>query len=329
MACNPLQPETCVLEAVKDGLQAMAQGFADSASYTVKNLTELWLKTDSPNVSGPGSVALWLQDRTAPLIFGAAFLAILWCAYRMATSGTFDHLADLALALAKLVLVTGVAATATTSALLIGDAYTDWMLAGVTPRLSAVVVGAVASAPALTILLAVLIIIAQIVQVGIMLVKNAMVILLVGFLPLTAAATNTPVGRGGFHKALTWLLAFVLYQPVAATIYAVSFKLADRQKGIEEQLTGLVLMVLAIAALPALMRFLVPAVAAAAGGNAGAVSGAIVGAAVATGATLAAGAATGGGGFAAAPALQSPPPGAALRSTASGAVSPEDSERPA
>jgi len=334
MACNPLDPGSCVGELVQDSLQAMAQGFADSASWAVKNLTSVWLGTPSPDV-GDGSVAAWLGDRVAVFVLAAAFLSILWCAYRLATSGTFDHLAELGYALARLVLVAGCAAAATTAALAIGDAVAKWVMAGTELRLSAVVVGGVARSPALVILLSVVVILAQVVQVVLMLVKNAMVVLLVGFLPLTAAATNTPVGRGGFHKALTWLVAFLLYKPVAAIIYAVSFKLSSRDQGISAQLSGLALMVLAIVALPALMRFLVPVTAAATGGNSGAIAGAVVGATVATGATLAVGSATGGAGFAAAPALQAAmqagPTGAAMGAApaASGAVSPSDERSPA
>lgn len=333
MKCNPLEPATCVASVVGDGITAMAQSFADSASWAVKHMTEVWLHTPSPDVDGAGSVAVWLSGRMAMFVLAAAFVSILWAAYRMATSGTFDHLIDLGHALARLVIVAGCVGAATTAALAIGDAVADWVLAGTPARLSSVVVVGVARSPAVVILLSVTVILAQIVQALLMIVKNAMVVLLVGFLPLTAAATNTPLGRAGFHKALTWLGAFLLYKPVAAIIYAVSFKLADREQGISAQLSGLALMGLSIVALPALMRFLVPITAAATGGNAGAIAGAVVGAGVATGAVLGAGAATGGAGFAVAPAaMQAAPTGANLGAApaASGASSTApDSERSA
>jgi hypothetical protein len=60
-------------------------------------------------------------------------------------------------------------------------------------------------------------------------------------------------------------------------------------------ISGIFLMVLAVFALPALLRFLVPATAAMASGNAGAAAGKVVGATLATGAVLA----TGGAGKAA------------------------------
>lgn len=292
----------------------------------------MWLGTPTPDVSSAASPAVWLGDRMAGFVLAAAFVSVLWAAYRMATSGTFEHLSELGFSLARLVVVTGCIGVATTLGLAIGDAVAAWVLDQSQVRLNTSALLAVSTgSPGVVILLAVVVIVAQVVQAMLMLVKNAMVVLLVGFLPLTAAATNTPIGRTGFYKALTWLAAFVLYKPVAAIIYATSFRMADRDQNLSGQLSGLALMILAIVALPALMRFLVPITAAAAGGNAGAISGAVVGATVATGAVVAAGVASGGGGFAAAPAaLQSAPSGAQLGAApaASGAsaTSRDDSE---
>lgn len=315
--CNPIDLSGCVAGALNDGLTALATSFADSAAWAVKNLTTVWLRTPSPDVTGAGSPATWLSDRMGWFVLAAAFVSVLWAAYRMATSGTFDQLAELGWALGRLVVVAGTAAAATAIALDVGDAVAAWVLDVSEVRLNPTAMFTLmTNSPGLVMILAVVVIVAQVVQAVLMLVKNAMVVLLVGFLPLTAAATNTPLGRGGFHKALTWLAAFLLYKPVAAIIYAVSFKLTDRDTSLTGQLSGVALMLLAIFALPALMRFLVPLTAAATGGNAGALAGATVGATAATGAVLALGVASGGGGFAAAApaAMQAAPSGAALGS---------------
>ena len=139
------------------------------------------------------------------------------------------------------------------------------------------------------------------------------------------------MGQGGFLKALTWLAAMVAYKPVAAIIYAVAFRLSDQGQDLAAQLSGIALMVLAIVALPALMKFLAPITAAAAGGSAGAISGAIVGGAVATGAVVGAGMLSGGGGFAAAaPALSAAPTGAQVGAApaVTGATSTHLTRRP-
>ena len=64
-------------------------------------------------------------------------------------------------------------------------------------------------------------------------------------------------------------MAFALYKPAAAIIYAVAFKLGGQQ-GALALLDGVMMLILAILALPALLRFLVPATSAlAAGGGTG------------------------------------------------------------
>lgn len=50
-----------------------------------------------------------------------------------------------------------------------------------------------------------------------------MIIILAGVLPLTAAGSTTEAGKATFYKTTAWLLAFVLYKPVAAIIYAAAF----------------------------------------------------------------------------------------------------------
>lgn len=310
--------DQCVADVAKDAVTQMAQSFADSAGWTVKNMMTLWLSTPSPDLDSGTSSATWLSDRLGWFVLAAAFVSVLWTAYRMATSGTFDHLSDLMASIGRLVLVSGLTAGVTTLCLQVGDALSAWILDAADFKPSAAIVLALPtlgpSTTGVVIILSLVVILAQIIQAVLMLVKNAMVVLLVGFLPLTAGATNTPIGRAGFQKALTWLGAFLLYKPVAATIYAVSFKLASRDQTLSGQMSGVALMVLAIFSLPALMKFLVPLTASATGGNAGALSGATVGAVAATGATLALGAATGGAGFAAAApaAMQAAPSGASI-----------------
>jgi hypothetical protein len=106
--------------------------------------------------------------------------------------------------------------------------------------------------------------------------RGGVLVILSGALPTAAAATNTERGRAMFSRTVTWLLAFVLYKPVAAFIYAAAFRLAGSSPlsadGLVSVITGLGLIMLSIFALPALMRVLTPAVSAvsSSGGGGGA-----------------------------------------------------------
>jgi type IV secretion system protein TrbL len=129
--------------------------------------------------------------------------------------------------------------------------------------------------PSLLLFLAgVMVIFASLIQVVLMVVRSAMLVLLAGTFPLAAAATNTELGRAWFKKYCGWTLAFIAYKPAAALIYTAA--LTMNRKGMVtsdnsfvQTTTGLMMLFLAIFALPALLRFMVPVTAAVAGGSAG------------------------------------------------------------
>lgn len=132
------------------------------------------------------------------------------------------------------------------------------------------------------------------VQIVLMVARSALLVLGVGLLPVMAAATNTQMGEAWFRKGIGWLIAFILYKPAAAIIYAVGFQLVgsliDTQNNtidLFSVLTGVMLLLLSLVALPALMRFIAPMTAPASGGGGGG-SGAALAAAAAlpTGAAM-------------------------------------------
>ncbi|WP_336886863.1 hypothetical protein [Arthrobacter sp. FW306-06-A] len=129
----------------------------------------------------------------------------------------------------------------------------------------------------------------SLVQIVLMVVRGGMLVILAGILPTTAAFTNTEMGRQWFQKAVGWTIAFILYKPAAAIVYASAFKLMDsstEKDALLGSITGLALMVVAVLALPALMRFVTPmvgAVASGSGGGAAAAAGAMATGAVSLG----------------------------------------------
>ncbi|MGA2014752.1 MAG: hypothetical protein ABSH51_30080 [Solirubrobacteraceae bacterium] len=191
------------------------------------------------------------------LIGGADQMASWFINQASANSSFADHLASLL----------GLATGATTHVAGAPTGFTVGLAATVATAFIAIVLGIVAF-------------VATVIQIMLMLVRGGMLVLLVGTLPLVAAFSNTEMGMQWFRKASAWLVAFALYKPAAAIIYAVAFDLAG-QPGALALLDGVMMLVLAILALPALLRFVVPATSALAGGGgaggmlAGAAGGAI------------------------------------------------------
>lgn len=125
----------------------------------------------------------------------------------------------------------------------------------------------------LAIVFGILALLISMLQIILMIVRSGMLIVLVGVLPLAASATTTEMGRSWFQKSVGWLVAWALYKPAAAIVYAAGFQLvgglATDKSGILSALSGMALMIASAVALPALLRFVVPMTAVVAGGGGG------------------------------------------------------------
>lgn len=102
------------------------------------------------------------------------------------------------------------------------------------------------------------------VQVLIMMARSASLFVLVGTLGIAAACYITDTGERLVKSHVTLLLGFIFYQPIAAMIYATGFKLISSDlttdDGYKMVMQGIMLIILAIFALPATMRAISPVV---------------------------------------------------------------------
>jgi len=224
---------------------------------------------------------------------------------------------ELVAALIRSLLASSAGLGAVVILLQVGDSYSVWILdksieGGFTEGLKQLMSAPRADGLQIFIIVAgIIAMLVSLVQICLLIVRSALSVLLAGTLPLAYSATNTQWGKQWSQKHASWLIAFVLYKPVAATIYAAAFKvtgsaLTGKLEGVAESIvglmSGLVLMVAALFALPAMMRLIVPAVGAASAGGAmfaGAAVGSAASGAVNMGSRMAAkGGSSGGGGAA-------------------------------
>jgi hypothetical protein len=294
-----------------DAITALAKSVLGALGHAVEWASTLWVGIGTPPVADAGGqptgTVAFLQQNLLVFTTGLAVLCTLLGAGRIVYhEHKAAQLRDLGRYLATYVLVSGAAAGA--ASVLIGgcDQMASWFIsrasAGsgfadhVANLLGLATAGTshAAGAPAgftvglagtittafIAIVLGIIAFLATVIQIMLMLVRGGMLVLLVGTLPLVAAFSNTEIGLQWFRKASAWLIAFALYKPAAAVVYAVAFDLAGQQ-GALALLDGVMMLVLAILTLPALLRFVVPATSALAGGGgagtmlAGAAGGAI------------------------------------------------------
>ncbi len=278
----------------------LVEGFASSAQMVVT----FWTGVGVPGLTvGSGPIGE-LRANTAWLTAFVAVVSVLVCAGRLAISRSSRPAGEAFKGLLILVVVSGCGVAAVNALVVFGDAYSVWVLDRSTDgqlgqrmaRLATV--GDVGTLGfGLMLVIGLLGIFSSLAQLGLMLVRVGVVTIFAGLLPLAAAGTGTQTGMDYFKRMLSWLLAFVLYKPAAATVYAASFLMIGDGTDATSVLAGLFMMILSIVALPAMLRLVTPAV----------------------GAAVAAGAGAGGGAAAAGMVLAS---GARMRSGASGSPSP-------
>ena len=262
--------------------QKLAEGLADATRVVLTFWTDLPL----PQLSTTTGPVAQLRSLTYWLTGFVAVASLLIAAAKMAWTRSGEPAGQAAKGLLTLLVASGAGVAAVNALGYFGDQYSQWILnrsadGDLGSRLArlATLTGVPGLGAGLVLIVALVGLLASLAQMGLMLVRIGVVTMLAGTLPLSAAGTSTAAGRAWFQRTLAWLLAFVLYKPAAATVYASAFLLVGKGQDAASVLSGLFLMILAIVALPALLRLITPAVAAATS------SGAAGGAAAAAGVT--------------------------------------------
>jgi hypothetical protein len=147
--------------------------------------------------------------------------------------------------------------------------------------------GSFGGGDAVLLIVALLLILSSLIQLMLMVLRIGLLIVLTGTLPLAAAASMCEWGESWWRKHVGWLVAWLLYKPAAALLFASAFALTSG-KSLTEVLAGWMLLILSVLILPALLRLVVPLTAALGTASGGALALAATGA-VASGAAKMAG----------------------------------------
>lgn len=293
--CSPLDPLSCpdaishgvadkatevVTGLVTNNLTAILSGLADQLHVGIKFLsfalagwilvpsTQVcptsaadWVDTCANGTSPASQVRGWMLPVTALI----AVLGIVWQGITMAITRKGEPLLMVLKGLVGTALWGAVGIAGTQLALRAGDAYAYWILRqaifGDSPNPTEDLGTAIASMSAaqsypavlVLILLQVPFLLATATQIILMIFREGAVVVLAGQLQLAAAGGFTRLTSGWLAKVAGWMAALIAYKPVAASIYAVAFALMG--DGVRNLVMGLAIMVMALIAMPALMKF--------------------------------------------------------------------------
>ncbi|MEV8150484.1 hypothetical protein AB0O52_20365 [Arthrobacter sp. NPDC080073] len=283
--------------AVNDAITNLAKSIMEGMSQMVTTLSTFWVSMPAVNLASedgttPGPVVSMVNNELMVWTLTLAVLAVILGGIRMIWEQRGAPLKDLLRSLVTLALATGLGLGVISILVIAADAFSAAIIQRSTDGKGfaesmkiLVVTGQTGVGVFILIVLGLIGLLASLVQIVLMVVRSGMLVILAGILPTTAAFTNTEMGKQWFQKAVGWTIAFLLYKPAAAIVYSVAFLLMGNNTGkdaLTGSITGFTLMIVALFALPALMRFVTPMVGAVASGG-GAGAGTAVGA-MATGA---------------------------------------------
>ena len=268
-------------------INSLFHGVTDSLGGLAKSLGSFWVNTPSIPLTGEDNAVTFIRDTTLWYVGVLMVISVLIAAGQMMWTRKGQPLTELLSSLLKFAIINAASVSGVTMLLDSGDKFSAWIIKqstdeGFDKALSTLIgpevfkSGITVGIAIFAIVMGIIAIIVAVIQIGLLIVRSAMALILVGTLPLAFSATNTSWGKQWSQKHVSWLIAFILYKPVASLIYAAAFKVfgsvgkvdGDDAERMMYFICGLVLMIAALFALPAMMRLIVPAVGAASGAGA-------------------------------------------------------------
>jgi type IV secretion system protein TrbL len=262
-----------ILNATSDvGLTAIAKGVSEAVTTMLETVATLWFRLDVPNVwtGSTAPVVAALQSQVSYLAGTLAVLGLIIAGGRLALDQRGDPVHDVFHGLLVLVLVTGAGVPVIGLLTSASDAWARSILANGTGNadfgrnLLQLVSPTGVLGPVLIVMFGIVALLLSVAQVVALAFRAVVLILLAGLLPVSASMTTTPGGQRQFRTVVAWVIALVAYKPLAALIYVTAFRMIatptlDDAKGVGLLLLGLTMMAVAVCALPALLRLVVPA----------------------------------------------------------------------
>ena len=261
-ACNPLVPITCVQETLGASSGLVTNPFADAmregATWVMQTTLGWWV--DVPAIDLATSPATTIRGYVLWLSLGVATMGMMWQGLLLTVSRRPEPLVGIARGLATLALWSAIGIAAPAAALRAGDEFASWVLDQAADGRAAdrlMQLGSLAGVDSAgaVIVLGLLLMFSGIAQAIVMIFREGAVVVLAGVVVLAASGSFTSATRPWLHRVLAWMAALIAYKSVAALVYATAVAMIGEGNDPRTIFVGLTMMLLAILALPALMKF--------------------------------------------------------------------------
>lgn len=256
------------------GWEATVTSLVKGVSKIVKLLFTFWLYFPDPDVSSGNSQIAFLDTHLSWIVNAVAAGATLTAAILVILTRSTTHARTLGAVLLRVVAAGVFVGPLISGLLAAGDAYGHWIINDAVGDNFASKLYQLGDPTGMTVnnsgsTLMLLFALAgstgSLVMITTLIFRTIVVTVLVGLLPVTAAASMSATGRHAWAKHTAWLLAFVLVKPAGATLLAVAFHWVQDGTTPQDGLLGGVCLLMMGLLLPVMLRLLVPATSAVAG----------------------------------------------------------------
>jgi type IV secretion system protein TrbL len=285
--CKPIIDIGCeIQQAAKGAFEQIAESAAGAAGQMIVDSLTWWVRTPSVDPQNPAVATA--QAYTLPLIALVLMGSVLVQAIRMTVSRKRDPAVSVGVGLVRYFVVATVGLVALAGAVKAADDFAAWVVGQTmidfSTRMKAVLTPVVIANPFSLLAMGGLGYLLGAVQWVLGFIRQAGILVLAALLPLAASGSINESTKPWLNRMLPWLLTLVLYRPMAALIYMIGFTFLGAGNDVTTVMTGLMVLALAVVAMPAMMRFFSWAGVSVTGGGGAAMAGAI-GAASLIGAT--------------------------------------------
>jgi hypothetical protein len=284
MSCIPAIPATCVMGSIGDAAgsavsSTLGNGFADAmregAQWVIRTTVGWWI--DVPPINLATSPAPTIRGYVLWLAMAVATAGIIWQGILVAVSRRSSHLLEVGRGLFVFAVWSSIGIVGPAAALRAGDAFSAWVLdeasgGRTADRLSQLAGLQTVNSAGAVIVLGLVLMLAGLVQAVLMMFREGAIVILAGVVVLAAAGQFVRATRSWLPKVIGWMLALICFKPAAALVYATALALVGEGDDPRTVLVGLAMLVMAVFALPALMKFFTWATGNAAQGGGGGVA---------------------------------------------------------
>src|SRR5215213_4041012 len=281
MACIPGLPAACLGNAANSiagnlATGVLGNGFADAmrdgAAWVIKTTIGWWINV--PALDLTTSPAATIRSYVLWVALVVAVGEVIWQGILLAVTRRPEPALDVGRGLFTLALWSALGIIGPAAALRAGDAFSVWVLdaaahGNAADRLIRLASLSGIDSAGAVILLGLLMMLAGLAQAVLMMFREGALVILAGVVVLAAAGSMTRGTRPWLPKVLGWMLALICYKPAAALVYASAITLVGEGNDPRTVVVGLTMMLLAIVALPALMKLFTWATGSASAGGGG------------------------------------------------------------